>query len=201
MTIAPRTINIVCSVAAFSYASYNAWHFAETHAWPFLAQLIFGILVTGAFLLRRQETGAKQSIKTILITTSHILCPLLFRIELGQSTTLNTVSASLILIGAAISGFALIDLWDCFGLLPCYRGIQKSGLYRIVRHPIYFGYMIAASGGLLLSPTIRNGVIFTVFSLLSLTRISLEESHLSQTTSEYKEYQTTVKYRLIPGVI
>ena len=46
----------------------------------------------------------------------------------------------LVVIGGKLS------LGRSFGLMPANRGVVSSGLYRIVRHPIYLGYLDDARG-------------------------------------------------------
>ena len=45
-------------------------------------------------------------------------------------------------IGLAIVIAGKMTLGRSFGLMPANRGIVSSGVYRIVRHPIYLGYLI-----------------------------------------------------------
>jgi protein-S-isoprenylcysteine O-methyltransferase Ste14 len=40
--------------------------------------------------------------------------------------------------------------------MPANRGVVSSGLYRLVRHPIYMGYLITHAGFLLANPTVWN---------------------------------------------
>lgn len=95
--------------------------------------------------------------------------------------------------------YAKIALGRSFGLVAANRGLKLLGPYRLVRHPIYAGYLILHVTYLLGNPTWRNLLIYLFFYALQLLRIAAEERLLSQ-NPEYREYCRAVKYRLIPWV-
>ena len=49
-----------------------------------------------------------------------------------------------------------ITLGRSFALLPANRGVVSTGVYRIVRHPIYMGYLVTHVAFLLASPSLWN---------------------------------------------
>ena len=60
-------------------------------------------------------------------------------------------------LGGMIWQFASkVTLGRSFGLLPAQRGLVMRGPYRIVRHPIYLGYLIGHCGFLLVNASPRN---------------------------------------------
>ena len=63
-----------------------------------------------------------------------------------------TISACglIVVIGGKVS------LGRSFGLMPANRGVVSTGLYRLVRHPIYMGYLITHVGFVAANPTIWN---------------------------------------------
>lgn len=95
--------------------------------------------------------------------------------------------------------YAKIALGRSFGLVAANRGLKLHGPYRLVRHPIYAGYLLLHVTYLLGNPTLRNLLIYLCFYALQLPRIAVEERLLIQ-NPEYREYAKVVKYRLIPGV-
>lgn len=52
----------------------------------------------------------------------------------------------LIVTGYALSSIALLELGRSFGVAPANRGRVGSGIYRVMRHPMYFGYGMAELG-------------------------------------------------------
>jgi protein-S-isoprenylcysteine O-methyltransferase Ste14 len=105
----------------------------------------------------------------------------------------------LMLIGMAIQIFAKVNLGRRFGAVPANRGICHRGLYRIVRHPIYAGYMLTHIGFLLAASSWWNlGVYMLLYSIV-VPRILAEERLLSE-DHDYVAYCKKVPNRLIPGV-
>lgn len=103
------------------------------------------------------------------------------------------------LTGLVVQLSAKLALGRSFGLLPAVRGIVTRGPYRYVRHPIYFGYLIAHIGFLLSNFNVQNiGVLMSLY-VAQLWRIHREELALS-TDPSYATYRKTVTWRLIPGI-
>jgi protein-S-isoprenylcysteine O-methyltransferase Ste14 len=105
----------------------------------------------------------------------------------------------LLLAGAGWQFYAKFTLGRSFGMVAANRGLTLGGPYRIVRHPMYAGYLLCHSGFLFLNPTLHNVVIYTIFYSLQVPRIFIEEELLSR-EQEYQKYQAAVRYRLIPGL-
>nr|WP_235996271.1 MULTISPECIES: isoprenylcysteine carboxylmethyltransferase family protein [Burkholderia] len=101
--------------------------------------------------------------------------------------------------GIALQLFAKLSLGRSFGLLPANRGVVSTGAYRFVRHPIYAGYLLSEIGFLLANFSTRNLVTISVWMVLQIGRIMLEERLLSD-DADYRAYRARVRYRLIPGV-
>jgi len=101
--------------------------------------------------------------------------------------------------GLLCSISAKIFLRRSFGIVPANRGIICEGPYRIVRHPIYFGYLLAQIGFLSQSLSVYNALIYAACWLAMVLRIRAEEEVLS-TSPEYRDYRDVVRHRLIPFV-
>jgi protein-S-isoprenylcysteine O-methyltransferase Ste14 len=109
------------------------------------------------------------------------------------------VAVGFMTIGLLCSISAKIFLRRSFGIVPANRGIQSEGPYRIVRHPIYFGYLLAQIGFLSQSLSTYNALIYAACWMAMVLRIKAEEEVLS-TSPEYRDYQRVVTKRLIPFV-
>jgi len=95
---------------------------------------------------------------------------------------------------------AKVFLGRSFGLLPAQRGIVTAGPYRIVRHPIYFGYLIGHVGFLLANFNWRNTAVLTLLYVAQVIRIRREEAILAATDAGYRAYQQRVRWHLLPLV-
>jgi protein-S-isoprenylcysteine O-methyltransferase Ste14 len=101
--------------------------------------------------------------------------------------------------GLLCSISAKIFLRRSFGIVPANRGIICEGPYRIVRHPIYFGYLLTQIGFLSQSFSLYNVLVYAACWMAMVLRIRAEEEVLS-TSLEYRDYRQVVRHRLIPFV-
>ena len=92
-----------------------------------------------------------------------------------------------------------VSLGRSFGLMPANRGVVSSGLYRLVRHPIYMGYLITHVGFVLANGTFGNIAIFLGADITLMIRAVYEERVLAR-DSAYREYQSKVRWRVLPGL-
>jgi protein-S-isoprenylcysteine O-methyltransferase Ste14 len=109
------------------------------------------------------------------------------------------VATALMLAGLMIQITAKLALWRSFGIVPANRGIKASGPYRLLRHPMYAGYMVTHVGFLLGFPSLHNALVYGAAIVMQVGRLLREESLLSRDPA-YRVYAGQVKYRLIPGL-
>ena len=95
---------------------------------------------------------------------------------------------------------AKLTIGRSFGVLPALRGVVTRGPYRVVRHPIYFGYLINHAGFLLVNFSWRNAAVLGLLYLAQVVRILREEAVLAASSDEYRSYQQRVRWRLLPFV-
>ena len=78
--------------------------------------------------------------------------------------------------------------------------VIDTGLYGIVRHPMYFATVLLFFAMPLVLGSLISFVIFLTYPFLIAKRIKGEEEFLEQELPGYKEYKEKVKYRLLPFV-
>ncbi len=101
-------------------------------------------------------------------------------------------------IGIPISAFGLLlRAWSA-GHLAKDRQLATSGPYAYIRNPLYLGTLITAAGIVAASRSLWLALIFaTVFLLVYLPAVELEEQHLREIFPDYAIYATQVP-RFLP---
>jgi methanethiol S-methyltransferase len=119
-------------------------------------------------------------------------------------------------VGAAVQGAGLVvtllaartlSLKELMGLDPSRqtsardeaKPLETRGLYRLVRHPIYFGWLLFVGGAPLMTST---RLLFAVISVAYLViAIPFEERSLvANFGAPYEAYRRQVRWRMLPGI-
>jgi len=173
--------------------------FLQTARLTNLLLLISEMLVVALTVLRRTAATVDRSMRARLLTTMSLLGPPLVQPGhvsplLGQAIT---VTASVIGLGIVIAG--KVTLGRSFGLMPANRGVVCTGIYRVVRHPIYLGYLITHVAFVFANPSAWNVSVLMIGDAALLLRAVCEEQTLARDT-RYQEYQQLVRWRVCPGL-
>ena len=221
-TAAKGLLSAALGLVAFGlllFVSAGTIHYWQ--AWVFLAVFALSTWIPSVYLMRtnpaalerRMRAGPAAETRTlqrILITLVYISFPAMFIISaldcrFGWSLVPPSVSVIgdvLVAIGLGLSMLVIIQNGYAAANITVESGQQlaSTGLYRLVRHPMYLGNVVLMLGiplalgsywGLLL---VVPGVIVLVL------RIRDEEGLLEEELSGYREYERTVHYRLLPYV-
>ena len=78
--------------------------------------------------------------------------------------------------------------------------VISSGLYRIVRHPMYFATILLFMAMPLVLGSLVSFFVFLAYPFIIAARIKNEEKVLSKELAGYEEYKKKVKYRMLPFV-
>ncbi len=188
--------------SAFLISLYT--YFLYNHAIALLAGtispvvLIFMIMETVVIYLLiirtvpKERTGNVYAWAIALVGT---FLPLLF---IPAGTTINFLLGTIFMLcGGALAIGAYLSLNQSFGIVPAKRNIKVSGMYRIVRHPMYLSYFIIYIGYLLLVCSLFNVIVFCFLIFCLLLRIMYEEI-LLRSDDTYVAYTKKVRYRLLP---
>lgn len=168
--------------------------FPPKHAYSMMLLVSEGVILF--FVLTRRTTDKiTLNLKDWIVALSGTIAVML--VENHSATFLPEIGFTLIFTGFLIHFGAKLSLRRSFGIVPADRGIISTGLYAIVRHPMYLGYMISHIGFLLAVPSIWNFTVYAIAWPLLVYRMILEERLLLQ-NSEYQAYATKVCYRVIP---
>ncbi|MGZ3272976.1 MAG: methyltransferase family protein [Caulobacteraceae bacterium] len=163
-----------------------------------LALLISDGLPLALVLVRRPAQSVTQSPADWLTAYVGALAPILLGPG-GHALIDRGLCGVLMVLGLLLNVYGKASLARSFGLVAANRGVQRSGPYRVIRHPIYAGNAITQLGFLLANPTAFNLALCLAGMSLQVIRLQAEERLLGRDPI-YAEYMAKVPYRLAPGV-
>lgn len=156
-------------------------------------------LVVALTVVRRTTAVVDRSYRARVLTAFSMLGPGLVRPGTVAALAPEAMTVALSAVGLLIVIAGKLSLGRSFGLMPANRGIVSTGLYRLVRHPIYLGYLITHAGFVLANPTAWNIGLLIVADVALMWRAVCEEATL-QTDEAYRSYQRVVRWRVLPGI-
>ena len=168
----------------------------ESHPYNWL--LLFSEMATVVIIMLRRSGAVAMGIYPIVIGFIGTALPLVVR---PVANTIAPISLAIAImgIGIMISLAAKLFLNRSFGIVAANRGTKRTGPYRLIRHPMYAGYILTQMGFLMLNFSTWNLVIYAVAWTTQVLRIREEEAFLMQDQA-YRDYASAVGSRLIPGV-
>jgi protein-S-isoprenylcysteine O-methyltransferase Ste14 len=193
--VARAVIIVLFSLMAIRFGS----DFLATGRVTGLLLLVSEALVVVLTVVRRSAAVVDRSMRARLLTALSMLGPPLLQPAQVAALLPQSLTVGLSAVGLAIVIAGKITLGRSFGLMPANRGVVCSGLYRIVRHPIYLGYLFTHVAFLLATPSAWNVAALLAADAALLARAVCEEQTLSR-DERYRTYQQTVRWRVCPGV-
>lgn len=169
------------------------WDCQSTAFFLFHGEVAFFLLIRTAALSMRADA------RTWLICGVSLCDTALVDFSAPTSSSADTLANTMTLAGCFICIFSVACLGRGFGILPAWRRLADRGPYRVIRHPIYAGYVLMDLAMLCSHPTWNNWVVISCDIGLLLARIQLEEQICLQAEG-YRRYARRVRYRLCPGI-
>lgn len=160
------------------------------------AVLIVDGVVLAFMLARRPTTNISLRLGDWLWALLATVAPLLLT---PTQPLAPNIGVALVLAGMAFSLSSKLILRRSFGIVAANRGVKVAGPYRLIRHPMYAGYVVTHIGTLLLLPHQWNWVLFLAAWTAMAMRIEAEERVLRNDPT-YASYVERVRYRLLPGI-
>lgn len=193
--------------------SLNYWN-----GWLFMGLLFIPMFVAGIILmiknpqllkirLNAKESESEQ--KTVILLSGmmflvgFVLCGLNYRFSwMVLPKWVIAGAAILFLIAYILYAEVLRENTYLSRTIEVQEGqkVVDTGLYGIVRHPMYSVTILLFLAMPLVLGSILSFLIFLVYPMILAKRIRNEEKVLEEQLEGYKEYQQKVKYKLVPLV-
>ena len=186
------------------------------NGWLFIALLFIPMFFAGIIMLfkspdlLRRRLNAKEEedeqktvilLSGIIFLLAFILAGLNFRFGWFKLPTIIIIIASVIFLLAYIMYAEVLRGNEHLSRTVEVSENQKvvdSGLYGIVRHPMYTSTIFLFLSMPLVLDSIFSFVVMLVYPIIIIFRIRNEEKVLENELIGYKEYKEKVKYKLVP---
>ena len=221
-TLVKGVVSAALGLVAFGLMLFlPAGTFHYWQAWVFLAVFAFYTWIPSVYLVRKNPAALERrmhagplaetrTLQKIISTVVFICFPAMLVVSaldhrFGWSpvpTTVTVVGDILVAVGLGVAmlvvaqnGYAAANI-----IVESGQTLVSTGLYGLVRHPMYSGSVIMMVG-VPLALDSYWGLVFVIPALVALAlRIRDEEELLQQQLSGYREYEQQVHYRLVPFV-
>lgn len=184
-------------VAGLFFTAYGR-DVVETPSVTGLGLAVEQALLVWLFLTRRRSRATSTRLFDWVVASGSWLTLLLRPADPGftYGAALGTATQ---VAGLAVTCIAFFYLGRSFGIVAANRGLKINGPYRFVRHPVYVGHTITATGFVIANPSALNLTLLVLVTVCQVLRIRAEERLLTE-TDEYAAYAARVRWRLVPGL-
>lgn len=191
---------VVIAGVFLAFAIRIGANFLETGRITGLLLLASEMLVVVLTLARRAAVCVDRRWLARGVAAVSLVGPPLLRPTAEGGVAPEIYSVMLATCGLVIVITGKLSLGRSFGLLPANRGVICSGIYRVVRHPIYLGYLMTHLGFLAANTTLSNALVLLAVDSALIVRTVYEERVLARDPA-YASYRRRVKWRILPGVV
>ncbi|MBQ7061054.1 MAG: isoprenylcysteine carboxylmethyltransferase family protein [Clostridia bacterium] len=188
------------------------------NAWLFLGLLFIPMFIAGIVMmlldpsllekrLNAKETEGEQrtviALSALMFLAAFVLAGLNFRFKwIELPNWIVFLAAAVFLLAYLMYAEVLRENTYLARTIGVSEGqkVISTGLYGVVRHPMYLAtlFLFPAMGLVLGSPI--SFLILLLYIPLIVKRIKNEEKVLEAELEGYREYETRIKYRLIPFI-
>lgn len=152
---------------------------------------------------KRQEQGIVVKLSGLMFVAGFVVAGLGYRFNLYTLPKGVSIGATVVFLAAYILYAEVLRENTYLSRTIEVQENQKvidTGLYGIVRHPMYSVTLLLFLSMPLVLGSIYSFLIFLAYPFIIAKRIKDEEKFLEKELDGYREYKQKVKYRLIPFV-
>ena len=198
-----------------------AWTFDYWQAWVFLAVFAVSTWVPSLYLLRTNPAALQRRMRGGPTAETRPIQKVIISLALVSMVAMTVVSVldhrfgwsavptavcligdAMVVIGLGIATLVVIQNSYAAATIRVEdeQNVTSTGLYRLVRHPMYVGTVVLMAGVPLALGSYWGLVLVIPGVIVLVLRILDEETLLEQQLAGYREYTQRVRYRLVPGV-
>ncbi|MGO4444185.1 isoprenylcysteine carboxylmethyltransferase family protein [Mycobacterium sp. 2YAF39] len=214
--------SVVFGLVFFGLALFwPAGTFHYWQAWVFIFVFMFATMGPSLYLAvkmpdalqRRMKAGPfaetrplqKLIIVGTVVSVAAVLVVSAFDHRFGWSrvpTPVVVIGNVLVFLGLTIAQFVVIQNNYAGATITVEAGqkVVSTGLYGIVRHPMYSGTLVMMLGTPLALDSYWGLVVIAPALPILAARVIDEEKMLREELDGYRDYTQKVRYRLVPGV-
>lgn len=188
------------------------------NGWIFMGILFIPMLIAGIIMMiknpellksrldakeKQKEQGLLIKISGLMFIAGFIVAGLDFRFNWFSLPPLITyIAIGLFLLSYIMWGEVLRENTYLARTIKVTDGqkVIDTGLYRIVRHPMYLATLVLFLSMPLVLGSLISFFIFLIYPILIIFRIIHEEKFLEKELEGYIDYKKKVRYRLIPFI-
>jgi protein-S-isoprenylcysteine O-methyltransferase Ste14 len=221
-TVVKGSLSAILGLTAFALLLF--WPAGTTHywqGWAFLAVFALSTWIPTVYLMRTNPaalerrlqagpTAETRPLQRILITVIFLAFPASFvvggldhRFRWSQMPApMSVIGDVLVAIGLGLAMLVIIQNSYAAANVRVEAGQQlvSTGLYGLVRHPMYTGNVVLMLGIPLALGSYWGFFLLVPGMLVLVLRIRDEEKLLTHELSGYRDYTQRVHYRLLPYV-
>lgn len=203
-------IGLLIFIPANSLKFWNGWLFMSLLFIPMFCAGIIMMVKSPDLLKSRLEVKEKENKQKIVVLLSgvmficgFIIAGLNYRYNWVKLPNYIVIIASIIFIVSYILYAEVLRENIFLSRTIKVQNNQKlidTGLYKIVRHPMYFSTIFLFLSIPLILDSFISFIIFLVYPFIIAKRIKNEEQVLENKLKGYKEYKNKVRYKMIPFI-
>ena len=179
----------------------------------FVPMFIAGLVMMAkdpSLLASRLEAKEKEKTQSVVVKLSglmfiigFVLAGLDFRFGwVKLPFTVNIIASIIFIIAYVIYAEVLRENTYLSRTIKVVEGqkVVSTGLYGIVRHPMYFATILLFMSMPLVLGSVISFIVFLAYPFIIAARIKNEEEVLSRELDGYEDYRKKVRYRMIPFI-
>lgn len=161
--------------------------------------IIFYLMMFFLFIFRYKTKAESSKLTHWLFALSGTLLPLALQINIKYSDVLNWLSLPMEILGMVLAIISMYTLGMSFGVIAAKREIKTSGVYKLIRHPLYAGEALWFLAMVIQNLSFFNILLF-ILQCFCQTKRMLEEESLLQEEEPYRLYVKKVPWRVVPAL-